>query len=499
MSPLVILGMAAVFLGTVPLLVAAVQTLAVTFHRRRYLACVGDCEPRVAVLIPAWNEAPVLTTSVARMLQVDYPADRLRVYVIDDASTDTTPAVMSALIERLGDRVHHIRREEGGQGKAHTLNAGLEVVLADDWAEAILITDSDVLFTRESIRRMTRHLADPAVGAVTGYVKEGSQPARYVNRFIAYEYATAQAVARRAMNMLGAQACLAGGAQLHRRANLEAIGGRIDTTTLAEDTVTTFETQLRGNRVVFEPNAVVFAEEPAGVRALWSQRLRWSRGNLQVTHRYRWLWFHRHRHRQLGSIRFGLSWFVVLLEPFLLLTSSISLILLYLFQVPEVWAIFRLLWILNGIVYVIVIGGVWAVDPSTAKRTRIEGLLFPGLISALLVVYSVFPGPFAALATWLVAACGMADRLSSGPQIGLALFTYSWLTLSMVFAYAGKVVESSQPGRRRLAASLIVLAGYGSLLCAVTFAAVMNQLWGRKTVWVKTEKTGKVELDKDAS
>ena len=41
--------------------------------------------------------------------------------------------------------------------------------------------------------------------------------------------------------MLGAMACLAGGAQLHDRASLERIGGRIDTTTLAEDTVTTME------------------------------------------------------------------------------------------------------------------------------------------------------------------------------------------------------------------------------------------------------------------
>ncbi|WP_269446688.1 hypothetical protein [Blastococcus saxobsidens] len=41
-------------------------------------------------------------------------------------------------------------------------------------------------------------------------------------------------------------ACLAGGAQLHTRENLLAIGGQIDTSSLAEDTVTTFRTQLGG-------------------------------------------------------------------------------------------------------------------------------------------------------------------------------------------------------------------------------------------------------------
>ena len=67
-----------------------------------------------------------------------------------------------------------------------------------------------------------------------------------MNRFISFEYISAQAGARRAQNVLGAQACLAGGAQLLRRESLEAIGGEIDTSSLAEDTFTTFNVQLAG-------------------------------------------------------------------------------------------------------------------------------------------------------------------------------------------------------------------------------------------------------------
>ena len=90
--------------------------------------------------------------------------------------------------------------------------------------------------------------------------------------------------------MLGAQACLAGGAQLIRRESLEAIGGQIDTITLAEDTVTTFNVQLAGHRVVFEPHAIVWAEEPRdvaraveaaaalGPRQLCRSRIRFRRG-----------------------------------------------------------------------------------------------------------------------------------------------------------------------------------------------------------------------------
>ena len=275
---------AIVLAGAIPLVAAAWQFLLAACHRLRnhYGAC-APAFPRTAVLIPAWNEGAVIGASVDRLMAAEYPPQSLRVYVVDDASTDDTPLVLKAKEAQYPGRVLHLRRERGGQGKAHTLNHGLDVILGDDWMQALLITDADVNFEPAALRTMTRHLADQRVGAVTGYVKEGSRPGNYLTRFIGYEYVTAQAAARRGQNVLGVLACLAGGAQLHSRANLAALGGRIDTSSLAEDTITTFETQLRGHRVVFEPHAVCWAEEPESVAALWKQRLRWARGNVQVT------------------------------------------------------------------------------------------------------------------------------------------------------------------------------------------------------------------------
>jgi len=60
--------------------------------------------------------------------------------------------------------VFHLRREQGGQGKAHTLNFGLETVLADHWMEALLVMDADVIFEPDALARMSRHLADDSVG-----------------------------------------------------------------------------------------------------------------------------------------------------------------------------------------------------------------------------------------------------------------------------------------------------------------------------------------------
>ena len=97
-------------------------------------------------MVPAWNEAPVLRFSIDRMMELDYPVERLRLCVIDDGSTDGTPELLAAKEAQYPGRVVGYRRENGGQGKAHTLNHGWTEVLEDDWAEAVMITDADVVF-----------------------------------------------------------------------------------------------------------------------------------------------------------------------------------------------------------------------------------------------------------------------------------------------------------------------------------------------------------------
>ncbi|HXR44004.1 MAG TPA: glycosyltransferase family 2 protein, partial [Pseudolysinimonas sp.] len=234
-------------LGAVPILSTAFQFLMVPLHAfRNHYRRAEPYLPRVAVIIPAWNEENVIAATIERLLHLDYPPERVRILVVDDASTDRTPEIVRAKAAEHGASVVHLRRPVGGQGKARTLNHGIERALADDWMQALLIIDADVIFQPDSLRRMTRHLADDRVGAVTAYVQEGSADKNYLTRSIGFEYVLAQLVGRRAQNVLHALACLAGGAQLHSRRNLEAIGGRIDASTLAEDTVTTFETQLHG-------------------------------------------------------------------------------------------------------------------------------------------------------------------------------------------------------------------------------------------------------------
>jgi cellulose synthase/poly-beta-1,6-N-acetylglucosamine synthase-like glycosyltransferase len=483
---------ALVMAGAVPLVVASYEFLLIGWHfRRLHYDKAAPYFPRTAVLIPAWNEAAVIGGSVDRLMLLEYPRDCLRVFVIDDASTDATPQVVGEKAAQYPGAVFHLRREVGGQGKAQTLNHGLERVLADDWMQAVLIMDSDVIYEPDSLRLMTRHLVDPQIGSVTAYIKEGSRPGNYLTRFIGYEYITAQAAARRSQNVIGAVACLAGGAQLHSRANIEAIGGRIETGSLAEDTITTFKTQLRGARVLFEPHAVVWAEEPGTISGLWKQRLRWARGNLQVSRLFARVWFRPHSGHRLGSVTFGLIWFSLLLQPLFMISSSASLVTLYFTDRSLAWHAFHALWITNVLAYVFITAYALLIDTRTARHVWRQAIMFPGLISLIIMLTAIAPAPLRFLTYHVLNAVGASAVRGYGSDI--ELFTYVWLAASMGVAYLGKVAENRFLGRF-LSPLIIYIAGYGSLLCAVTFAAYVKEIRRADASWDKTEKTGKMAI-----
>ena len=116
-----------VVIGAVPLLVGELPVppgRAALPPQLHYAQC-EPWFPRTAILIPAWNEHAVIGTSIDRLMLLDYPPESLRIYVVDDASTDATPQVIQAKAAQYPGHVFHLRRDKGGEGKARTLNHGL--------------------------------------------------------------------------------------------------------------------------------------------------------------------------------------------------------------------------------------------------------------------------------------------------------------------------------------------------------------------------------------
>jgi len=172
-------------MGVLPLLASFFQFSLIGIHaKKNHLKKCVPFYPKVAIIVPAWNEAGVIGNTVDKLMTMEYPCTQLRVYVVDDASTDDTPIIMQAKEKEYFGNVFHLRRENGGQGKAHTLNHGIDIILNEDWAEAFLIIDADVLFEVSALRRMTRHLVDKSIGSVTAYIKEKKAVTRVISLIV---------------------------------------------------------------------------------------------------------------------------------------------------------------------------------------------------------------------------------------------------------------------------------------------------------------------------
>jgi cellulose synthase/poly-beta-1,6-N-acetylglucosamine synthase-like glycosyltransferase len=248
------------------------------------------------VLIPCFNEAKVIASSVGHILQSNW--SRLEVIVCDDGSTDGT----ADEVERHygGDpRVRLLRFANAG--KALALNRGLDQVRG----EIVVALDADTLFAPNTIGRLARWFADPSVGAVAGNALVGNRR-NLITRWQALEYVTAQNLERRALAALGAVTVVPGAVGAWRRATLEQLGG-YPADTLAEDQDLTMEAQRAGWRIEFDPDARAYTEAPETVAGLLKQRFRWSFGTLQC------IWKHREatfdpKHAILGFIALPQIW-----------------------------------------------------------------------------------------------------------------------------------------------------------------------------------------------
>ena len=77
--------------------------------------------PQVTVFIAAHNEEKVIANSMRSLLQTDYPADRIKVVVVNDRSTDQTAAIVDAQVHAHPDRLVAFHRTSGKPGKAAAL------------------------------------------------------------------------------------------------------------------------------------------------------------------------------------------------------------------------------------------------------------------------------------------------------------------------------------------------------------------------------------------
>ena len=247
--------------------------------RKRKNYAGPDYEPRVAVLIPAYNEEKVIVRTIRSVMMSNYK--NIRIIVIDDGSKDNTyrVAVDAYPADIASGRLTVLTKANGG--KADALNYGL----ARTREEIYVGIDADGVIAHDAITNLVPHFADPKVGAVAGNAKVGNRVNLWT-RWQALEYITSQNFERRALDLFDVVMVVPGAIGAWRTRAVKE-GGGYHTNTVAEDADLTMNLLEQGYSVIYEDRALAFTEAPVNVNGLMRQRFRWSFGILQALFKHR--------------------------------------------------------------------------------------------------------------------------------------------------------------------------------------------------------------------
>lgn len=238
-------------------------------------------QPRVSLLIPAYNEAAVIEAKVENAMSLEYPPDRLEVVIASDGSTDATVELAQRTVERLHaqDRVR-IFDYPVNRGKIGVLNESVPRLTG----EIVIFSDASAQFAPDAIEKLIRNYADPRVGAVGGLyrVLRPDNAQTGVQEDLYWKYETFLKVLESSLgSVLGAHG------QIHSlRKELYPFP---PPGTINDDYVIPVRVLQRDFRVVYEPEAIVYeeAQEMTG----FGRRVRIMAGNFQQLQEVRdFLW-----------------------------------------------------------------------------------------------------------------------------------------------------------------------------------------------------------------
>lgn len=217
--------------------------------------------PTVTMLIPAYNEAAVIAAKIENSLSLDYPADRRRVVIVADGSTDETAAIARRYVDQ-GVQVHF---QPERRGKIAAVNRVMPL-LTD---EIVVMSDANAMLDAGTLRAITRNFADPDVTAVAGEKRVLSGGEGLYWRYESFLKRCDSAVS----SVMGA----AGELFAIRRTHY--LPPEADA--IIEDFLLSMRLVARGERVVYEPDAIAREEANSSLHADWQRRTRIAAGGFQ--------------------------------------------------------------------------------------------------------------------------------------------------------------------------------------------------------------------------
>ncbi len=294
--------------------------------------------PSVSVIIPAFNEGPMVERSIRSVAMCSYPPSLLEIIVVDDGSRDDTFFHMQRLRREHPELVKLVRFP-GNRGKREALCAGFR----EARGEIVMTIDSDSEIEETTVHEMVApFLADRNIGGVAGRVAVLNRES-LISRMLEVQYALAFDFARAAQSTYRCVACCPGALSAFRRelvipyldewVNQSFLGRPVNH---GEDQALTNIILKQGFDTVYQRTAAIHTLAPVTYRQMSRMFVRWDRSYIVEGFSFAGFMFTRYRERNrvlpvvtfvVSNLRLFLFFYALLEVPLAFRQENLSLFL----------------------------------------------------------------------------------------------------------------------------------------------------------------------------
>ncbi len=255
------------------------------FKYRPFQAAGTAGAPFLTVIIPAYNEGPMVNNTVDSVAMADYPHDRLQIIVVDDGSKDDTWEHITSAAARYPHLVTSVRFPKN-RGKRAALEAGFRQARGD----VAVTIDSDSVIEPQTLLAIAGPFRDKSVGAVAGKVVVYNRYEGVIPRMLHVRYILSFDFLRAVQSTYRTVYCCPGALTAYRMAVVDKVLDRwMGQTflgrpcTYGEDRAMTNYILAEGYDTVYQRTAVVHTNVPVTYSRLCRMYLRWDRSYVRET------------------------------------------------------------------------------------------------------------------------------------------------------------------------------------------------------------------------
>ena len=237
--------------------------------------------PTITIAVPVYNEESTIVKTVESLLSLDYPKDKLKIFIVDDGSKDNTWNV----IQEFKDNPNIVLLQKENGGKHTAINLALE----KSDSEFFACLDSDSFVHNQSLKRILRYFEnDPRNMAVVPTIIV-YDPKNLIQTIQKVEY-DMSVYTKKTLGLMGGMQVTPGPLSTFRRKVFDELGPYKKAHN-TEDQEMALRMQEHGYKIDYCPDAYVYTNSPNSIIKLYRQRVRWIYGFIKNIVDYRRLLF----------------------------------------------------------------------------------------------------------------------------------------------------------------------------------------------------------------